>query len=69
MYVTHVPSARPLQITKEKKVDFDPCCVSYFSSGEFLVAGGSDKKVRDRAGAGAATAIGEKRYSPPHPPL
>lgn len=33
------------QITKDRVLDYDPCCASYFSSGEFLVMGGSDKKV------------------------
>eukprot|EP00040_Diaphanoeca_grandis_P002902 m.23057 g.23057 ORF g.23057 m.23057 type:complete len:1216 (-) comp14047_c1_seq1:211-3858(-) len=33
------------QIGKEKKLDYDPCCASYFTSGEFIVIGGSDKKA------------------------
>lgn len=26
-------------------LDFDPCCLSYFSQGEFIVAGGSNKQA------------------------
>ena len=35
------------QVGKDRSLGFDPCCVSYFPRGEFLVIGGSDKKVRD----------------------
>ncbi len=30
---------------KDKKLDFDPCTVSYFNNGEYLLVGGSDRKV------------------------
>ena len=30
------------QIGKDKPLGYDPCRVSYFSSGEFLACGGSD---------------------------
>ena len=33
------------KIYKERKLDFDPCCASYFTNGDFLVVGGSDQKV------------------------
>eukprot|EP00731_Ephydatia_muelleri_P000623 Em0001g623a len=33
------------QIGKDRNLDFDPCCVSYFSSGEFAVIAGSNKKA------------------------
>ena len=32
------------QIGKDKQLGFDPCCISYFPKGEFLLIGGSDKK-------------------------
>ncbi|CAL4124428.1 unnamed protein product, partial [Meganyctiphanes norvegica] len=31
------------QIGKERVLGFDPCCVSYFSKGEYLLVGGSNK--------------------------
>jgi hypothetical protein len=34
-----------LQHGKDRKLDFDPCSVSYFNNGEYLLVGGSDKKV------------------------
>ncbi|XP_053480566.1 intraflagellar transport protein 122 homolog isoform X3 [Ictalurus furcatus] len=33
------------QIGKDRQLNFDPCCVSYFSKGEYIVMGGSDKQV------------------------
>ncbi|XP_060691773.1 intraflagellar transport protein 122 homolog [Hemiscyllium ocellatum] len=33
------------QIGKDRALNFDPCCVSYFSKGEYIVMGGSDKQV------------------------
>jgi intraflagellar transport protein 122 len=33
------------QVTKDKELGFDPCTISYFSNGEYLVIGGSDRKV------------------------
>ena len=33
------------QIGRDRNLGFDPCCVSYFSTGEYLLIGGSDKKV------------------------
>ncbi|XP_043934565.1 intraflagellar transport protein 122 homolog [Protopterus annectens] len=33
------------QIGKDKVLNFDPCCVSYFARGEYIVMGGSDKRV------------------------
>uniref|UniRef100_A0AAY5E800 Intraflagellar transport protein 122 homolog n=1 Tax=Electrophorus electricus TaxID=8005 RepID=A0AAY5E800_ELEEL len=33
------------QIGKERQLNFDPCCVSYFSKGEYIVMGGSDKQA------------------------
>jgi len=32
------------QIGKDKQIGFDPCSLSYFPRGEFLLIGGSDKK-------------------------
>ncbi|XP_050737940.1 intraflagellar transport protein 122 homolog [Eriocheir sinensis] len=31
------------QVGKERILGFDPCCVSYFSKGEYLLVGGSNK--------------------------
>ncbi|XP_066967390.1 intraflagellar transport protein 122 homolog isoform X2 [Macrobrachium rosenbergii] len=31
------------QVGKERPLGFDPCCVSYFSKGEYLLLGGSNK--------------------------
>ncbi|XP_013914619.1 PREDICTED: intraflagellar transport protein 122 homolog isoform X2 [Thamnophis sirtalis] len=33
------------QIGKDRVLNFDPCCVSYFSKGEYILMGGSDKQV------------------------
>nr|XP_005997893.1 PREDICTED: intraflagellar transport protein 122 homolog [Latimeria chalumnae] len=33
------------QIGKDRVLNFDPCCASYFSKGEYIVMGGSDKQV------------------------
>uniref|UniRef100_A0A8D0LBE5 Intraflagellar transport protein 122 homolog n=1 Tax=Sphenodon punctatus TaxID=8508 RepID=A0A8D0LBE5_SPHPU len=33
------------QIGKDRALNFDPCCVSYFSKGEYILMGGSDKQV------------------------
>ncbi|XP_030640907.1 intraflagellar transport protein 122 homolog [Chanos chanos] len=33
------------QIGKDRHLNFDPCCVSYFSKGEYIVMGGSDKQA------------------------
>ncbi|KAL2917328.1 hypothetical protein HK105_202992 [Polyrhizophydium stewartii] len=33
------------QVGKDRQLGFDPCSVSYFSSGEYLILGGSDRKV------------------------
>ncbi|KAM6413714.1 intraflagellar transport protein 122 homolog [Rhynochetos jubatus] len=33
------------QIGKDRMLNFDPCCVSYFSKGEYILLGGSDKQV------------------------
>lgn len=33
------------QIGKDRHLGYDPCSVSYFSGGDYLVVGGSDKKV------------------------
>ncbi len=35
------------QVTKgDRDLGFDPCSIGYFSNGEYLVIGGSDKKVK-----------------------
>ncbi|CAE7942220.1 ift122, partial [Symbiodinium sp. KB8] len=34
-----------IQHGKDRHLGFDPCSVSHFSNGEYLVVGGSDKKV------------------------
>ncbi len=31
------------QVSKERVLGFDPCCLSYFSKGEYLMVGGSNK--------------------------
>ncbi|XP_019647680.1 PREDICTED: intraflagellar transport protein 122 homolog [Branchiostoma belcheri] len=33
------------QVGKDRNLGYDPCCVSYFSRGEYLVCGGADKQV------------------------
>ncbi|XP_061625468.1 intraflagellar transport protein 122 homolog isoform X4 [Phyllopteryx taeniolatus] len=33
------------QIGKDRALAYDPCCVSYFSKGEYIVMGGSDKQA------------------------
>ncbi|XP_014652267.1 PREDICTED: intraflagellar transport protein 122 homolog isoform X4 [Ceratotherium simum simum] len=33
------------QIGKDRSLNFDPCCISYFTKGEYLLLGGSDKQV------------------------
>jgi len=34
-----------IQVGKDKDMGFDPCSVSYFSNGEYICVGGTDKKV------------------------
>jgi intraflagellar transport protein 122 len=54
MHVSPPPPVSPLcvwlqlsglQHGKDRKLDFDPCTVSYFNNGEYLLVGGSDRKV------------------------
>uniref|UniRef100_A0A8C9GZA3 Intraflagellar transport protein 122 homolog n=1 Tax=Piliocolobus tephrosceles TaxID=591936 RepID=A0A8C9GZA3_9PRIM len=33
------------QIGKDRALNFDPCCISYFAKGEYVLLGGSDKQV------------------------
>mmetsp|Transcript_24173 Transcript_24173/g.65451 ORF Transcript_24173/g.65451 Transcript_24173/m.65451 type:complete len:1251 (-) Transcript_24173:228-3980(-) len=33
------------QMGKERDLGYDPCCVSYFSNGEYVVMGGSDRSA------------------------
>uniref|UniRef100_A0A669DB33 Intraflagellar transport protein 122 homolog n=1 Tax=Oreochromis niloticus TaxID=8128 RepID=A0A669DB33_ORENI len=33
------------QIGKDRTLTYDPCCVGYFSKGEYIVMGGSDKQA------------------------
>ncbi|KAM6256661.1 intraflagellar transport protein 122 homolog [Porphyrio hochstetteri] len=33
------------QIGKDRMLNFDPCCVSYFTKGEYILLGGSDRQV------------------------
>uniref|UniRef100_A0A4W2GWS1 Intraflagellar transport protein 122 homolog n=1 Tax=Bos indicus x Bos taurus TaxID=30522 RepID=A0A4W2GWS1_BOBOX len=33
------------QIGKDHSLNFDPCCISYFTKGEYILLGGSDKQV------------------------
>ncbi len=33
------------QVTKDKDLGFDPCSIGYFSNGEYLIIGGSDRKA------------------------
>uniref|UniRef100_A0A665TFY3 Intraflagellar transport protein 122 homolog n=1 Tax=Echeneis naucrates TaxID=173247 RepID=A0A665TFY3_ECHNA len=33
------------QIGKDRALTYDPCCISYFSKGEYIVMGGSDKQA------------------------
>ncbi len=32
-----------LQIGKDRQLGYDPCSISWFTKGEYLVAGGADK--------------------------
>ncbi|GBG34100.1 Intraflagellar transport protein 122-like [Hondaea fermentalgiana] len=34
-----------IQLGKDRKLDFDPCTVSYFDNGNYLLVGGSDRRV------------------------
>lgn len=40
----HFPLFLP-QIGKDKFLTFDPCCISYFPKGEYIVFAGSDKQA------------------------
>ena len=31
------------QVWKERNIGFDPCCLSFFTKGEYLLVGGSNK--------------------------
>lgn len=33
------------QVGKDREVQYDPCALAYFTQGEYLLMGGSDKKV------------------------
>lgn len=33
------------QVGKDQPLNFDPCCLSYFTKGEYILLGGSDKQV------------------------
>uniref|UniRef100_A0A5F8H397 Intraflagellar transport protein 122 homolog n=1 Tax=Monodelphis domestica TaxID=13616 RepID=A0A5F8H397_MONDO len=33
------------QVGKDRPLNFDPCCISYFTKGEYILLGGSDKQV------------------------
>ena len=33
-----------MQIGKDRALGYDPCCVSWFSKGEYVVVGGADKQ-------------------------
>ncbi len=35
-----------MQKAKDRELGFDPCCVSYFSNGEYLVVSGTDRRAR-----------------------
>lgn len=39
------PLPHSSQIGKDRTLTYDPCCVSYFSKGEYIVMGGSDKQA------------------------
>jgi len=50
-----------IQHGKDKRLDFDPTCVSYFSNGSYIVVGGSDKKATLMTKEGIKlTTIGER---------
>ena len=34
------------QAGRERKLDYDPTCVSYFLNGEYMLVGGCNRKVR-----------------------
>jgi intraflagellar transport protein 122 len=34
------------QVGKDRQLNFDPCCVSHFGNGEYVIMGGSNKKVQ-----------------------
>ena len=33
------------QVGRDRELTFDPCCVSYFANGEYLIVSGSDRKA------------------------
>lgn len=44
-FVNIFPLHTSPQIGKDRTLTYDPCCVSYFSKGEYIVMGGSDKQA------------------------
>jgi len=38
------------KIGKERQLGFDPCCVSYFSKGEYLLVAGANKHLYTKEG-------------------
>ncbi|CAH3150863.1 unnamed protein product [Porites lobata] len=50
------------QVGKDRHLGYDPCCLSFFSKGEYLVIGGSDKKCSLHTKEGVClTSIGEQQ--------
>nr|XP_042129827.1 intraflagellar transport protein 122 homolog [Peromyscus maniculatus bairdii] len=43
--VSHLVYGLFPQIGKDRPLNFDPCCISYFTKGEYILVGGSDKQV------------------------
>ena len=54
-----------LQVSKDRALGFDPCCASFFSKGEYILIGGSNKAclLYTKDGVKLGT-IGKNRCSP-----
>lgn len=53
-----------MKVIKTKELGFDPCSLNYFSNGEYLAVGGSDKKATmwSREGALLGTIAEQKSW-------
>ena len=44
-YTSFLFSDLYIQVAKEKSLNYDPCCIGWFSRGEYLVMGGANKQI------------------------
>ena len=60
-----IASVFVLQVSKDRALGFDPCCASFFSKGEYILIGGSNKAclLYTKDGVKLGT-IGKNRCSP-----